>query len=245
MNIIPSSIASLQGDILRHVFEEAPREACGLIVDDCYVPCQNIHEQPEKFFTLCPKAYAKASKKGDIRAVFHSHTNDYNRFSPSDARACRQGNLPWLMYCTTTDDWHYADPTGNAPYEGRQWSYGIHDCYSLVRDFYKKEFQIELADFERGDEMEWEKPSWNMFENNFQGQGFIVCERAEQKGDVLLMQLQAPLPNHVGVLAKPDGNIFYHHLLDRLSEANIYGGYWEKNTNKVLRHRELVNANQG
>jgi cell wall-associated NlpC family hydrolase len=93
--------------------------------------------------------------------------------------------------------------------------------------------------------MEWEKPSWNMFENNFQEQGFIVCERAEQKGDILLMQLQAPLPNHVGVLAKPDGNIFYHHLLDRLSEANIYGGYWEKNTNKVLRHRELVNANQG
>lgn len=239
MTAIPPSIASIQGNILRHVFEQAPNEACGLIVSGEYVPCQNIHDKPESYFSLCPKDFARASKKGTIEAVFHSHPSSYNKFSPDDAKACRQSNLPWLMYCTVTDDWHYADPTGDAPYEGRQWSYGIHDCYGLVRDFYKNEFGIKLDNFERGDEMEWSSPGWNMFEEHVGSQGFATCDGAAKKGDLLLMQLQAACPNHMGVLANPSANIFYQHLFGRLSEANIYGGYWAKNTVKVFRHRDL------
>jgi cell wall-associated NlpC family hydrolase len=79
-----------------------------------------------------------------------------------------------------------------------------------------------------------------MFEQNFASQGFVLCDDSPQKGDMILMQLQAPQPNHVGVMAEPSANIFYHHLLDRLSEANIYGGYWEKATSKILRHKELL-----
>jgi proteasome lid subunit RPN8/RPN11 len=240
MMIIPPSITSIQGDMLQHAFAEAPKEACGLVVNGKYVPCQNVHEEPEKYFTICPKAYAKACKKGEVEAIFHSHTTNYNKFSPSDARSCKQSNVPWVMYCTVTDDWHYADPTGNAPYVGRQWHYGIHDCYSLLKDFHHREFGIELADFQRGEEMEWDSPDWNMFEQNFADQGFVSCDDSPKKGDMILMQLQAPKPNHVGVMVEPDTNIFYHHLLDRLSEANIYGGYWEKATNKILRHKEFL-----
>ena len=41
----------------------------------------------------------------------------------------------------------YADPRGDAPYLGRDWVYGIHDCYSLMRDFYRRELEIVLDDF--------------------------------------------------------------------------------------------------
>lgn len=238
--ILPSSLFSIQGTMIAHAMEEAPKEACGLVVNGEYIPCINSHPSPKTNFAISSESYAAAERKGNIEAIFHSHPSDYNGFSPHDAKACRASNVPWAMYCLATGDWHYADPTGNAPYEGRQWHYGIHDCYSLVRDFYRNEFGIELDDFERGDEMEWENSDWNMFEQNFENQGFVACDVSEKKGDVVLMQLQASMPNHVGVIARPEHNIFYHHLLDRLSEANVYGGYWAKHTCRVLRHRELL-----
>jgi cell wall-associated NlpC family hydrolase len=139
-----------------------------------------------------------------------------------------------------TSEWSYADASGNAPFLGRPWVYGIYDCYSLFRDFYKREFNIQLADYNRGAEFEWASPEWRMFEKNVKDQGFVEVESAERKGDMLLMQLQSPFPNHTGVLTNPSRNIFYHHLLDRFSEENVYGGYWAKHTNKVLRHKELL-----
>lgn len=240
MNILPDYIVAIQGDILAHVFQEAPKEACGIIAKGRYHPCKNIHDSPIDHFAIAPKDYARIEKKGDIQTVFHSHVGSFNKFSPHDARVCRQMNVPWLMYCTGTDEWHYADPTGNAPYLGRQWHYGIQDCYSLARDFYLRELAIELDDFERKEEFEWTNPNWNMFEENLESQGFITCDSPGKKGDIFLMQLDAPHPNHFGVLVEPERNIFYHHLLDRLSEANVYGGYWEKNTSKILRHKELL-----
>jgi proteasome lid subunit RPN8/RPN11 len=237
--ILPPSIASLQNQLVAHAMEESPREACGLIVDGQYVRCSNIHATPESNFAIGTADYIKAEAQGTIEALFHSHPSKYNKFSVHDAKACRTMNMPWVMYCLGTGDWHYADPTGNAPYEGRQWHYGISDCYSLVRDFYRREFGIMMDDFERGEEYEWEDREWNQFERNFANQGLVAIEQPAQKGDIFLMQLQSPCPNHFGVLAVPSSNIFYHHLLDRLSEANVYGGYWAKHTNKVLRHKEL------
>jgi cell wall-associated NlpC family hydrolase len=132
------------------------------------------------------------------------------------------------------------DPTGNAPFLERPWLYGIYDCYGLLRDYYRREFSIELDDYDRGEEFEWKSSEWRMFEKNFEGQGFReVGDGQARKGDMLLMQLQADFPNHVGVMHSPEQNVFYQHLLDRLSEASVYGGYWRKNTVKVLRHREL------
>jgi cell wall-associated NlpC family hydrolase len=135
-------------------------------------------------------------------------------------------------------NFYYADPTGNVPYEERQWIYGIHDCYSLVRDFHRREFDIVLDDFDRGEELEWQSKDWQMFSRNYAKQGFRRIDRPSQKGDVLLMQIDAPFPNHVGVMTG-DGILFYHHLMDRLSEKAIWGGMWEKVTSYVLRHESL------
>jgi proteasome lid subunit RPN8/RPN11 len=242
MNILPASIVAIQGDLLAHAFEKAPEEACGLIVSGKYIPCKNAHSSPLTNFAIDAKDYARASKRGDIQAVFHSHPDKMNKFSLHDIRACKQSNLPWVMYCVGTGDWSYADPSGDQPYLGRQWHYGVSDCYALFRDFYRREFGIILDDFERGEDLEWASPGWSMFQDNVLQQGFVDIEEPSQKGDMLLMQLQASSPNHAGFLAEPDKNIFYHHLVDRLSQADIYGGYWTKNTVRVLRHKTLLSC---
>jgi len=77
-----------------------------------------------------------------------------------------------------------------------------------------------------------------MFADNYSQQGFYEISKPEHKGDFLLMQINAPSPNHAGVIVG-DGCSFYHHLMGRLSEKSVYGGYWAKMTTKVLRHKDV------
>jgi proteasome lid subunit RPN8/RPN11 len=238
--MIPDIFSPLLPAFQDHARSAMPNEACGLVVNGKYIRCKNAHEDATRYFAIEAKDYMRAEKKGPVQLVFHSHTDFASDFSPHDIKSCKRSNVPWLMYAVGANSWSYADPTGNAPYLGRQWAYGIYDCYSLVRDYYKREFAIQLDDYDRGDEFEWTSPEWRMFEKNFQAQGFIDAEGPAQKGDVLLMQLQAQFANHVGIIADPPRNIFYQHLLGRLSEENIFGGYWAKHTNRLLRHRSMV-----
>lgn len=214
-------------------------EACGIIAGGKFWPCKNIHSSPLENFAIDAKDYANLDGL-EVEAIFHSHPGFNDAFSRHDIIACKQINVPWVMYCTGANSWHHMDPTGNAPYLERPWLYGIYDCYGILKDYHQREFSIYLDDYERGQEFEWKSGEWRMFEKNFKKQGFIeIGDLPMQKGDMILMQLQADFPNHVGVVHSPTENIFYQHLLGRLSEANIYGGYWQKNTIKVLRHKEL------
>lgn len=216
----------------------APQECCGFIVNDKIIPCENIHSSPESNFAISAEDYARAEDVGTIEAIYHSHVGGMDGFSMHDIKACKQCNIPWVMVHLPSNNFHYIDPTGNAPYEGREWSYGVHDCYALVRDFYIREFGIELDDFERGEDEEWLNPGWGMFINNYEAQGFVEIGRPEKKGDILLMRLQSPEPNHVGVM-NGNGASFYQHLSSRPSQSAVYGGYWAKVTVKVLRHKDV------
>ena len=233
-------IDSLKAEMAAYAQQNAPQESCGLIAGGAFHPCENIHPRPEESFAISAEDYARLEGLG-IEAVFHSHLGFDERFSRHDILACKESGLPWVMYCTGANSWHQMDPTGNAPYLERPWIYGIYDCYGLLRDYYRREFGIELDDYERGDEFEWTSPEWRMFEKNFRSQGFSEAPEGDiRKGDMILMQLQADYPNHVGVIHQPDQNIFYQHLLNRLSEASVYGGYWQKCTTRILRHKELL-----
>lgn len=226
-------------EIVRLSNEALPNEACGFIVDGKVVACNNAHESPSSNFRITAEEYAKAEKLGTIEAVFHSHGPGYPaHFSPADVKMCKQQNLPWVLYHTEKAKFTYANPCEDAPYLERQWVYGITDCYALVRDFYRREFAIVLDDFERGEELEWESRDWQMFGRNYKKQGFYEVDKPTQKGDILLMQIDAPFPNHVGVMSG-DGMLFYHHLMDRLSQASIWGGFWEHSCCRILRHKDL------
>lgn len=215
-----------------------PSECCGFVVNGDLVPCKNVHDSPLTNFAISAEDYARAEGLGVIEAVYHSHVSELNQFSRHDIQACKQLNIPWIIYHLHSGDFHYGDPTGKAPYEGREWIYGLHDCYSLVRDFYLREFQIELDDFYRGEDEEWLNSGWSMFTDNYESQGFKEVGRPDRRGDVLLMQLQSDVPNHTGVMIG-GGNRFYQHLSNRLSLSSVYGGYWAKVTVKVLRHKDL------
>jgi len=223
---------------LAHAKEEYPKEAVGLVHvikgKNRYFKCQNLAETPDEHFILNPKDYLEAEKKGEIIAVVHSHPKTNPAPSPADKVACEASGLPWFIVNPNTETWGEYKPEGwELPYVGREFSHGIVDCYSLVRDFYKREFKLQLNDYNRRDQW-WEKGE-NMYLDNFAKEGFNETTLEQiAYGDLFLMQLESPVPNHAGIYLG-DG-VVLHHVQGRLSSRDVYGGYYQKVTAKVLKH---------
>ena len=229
---------TIKDQALAHAKEDFPKEAVGLVHvvkgKNRYFKCRNIAETPDEHFILDPDDYVKAETKGEITAVVHSHPKTSPAPSPADMVACEASGLPWFIVNPNTETWGSYKPNGfELPYVGREFSHGIVDCYSLVRDFYKREFNLELNDYNRRDQ--WWYKGENMYLDNFAKEGFKEIDISEVGyGDLFLMQLESPVPNHAAIYL--DQGIVLHHVQGRLSSRDVYGGYYQKVTAKVLKH---------
>ena len=230
--------SEIKEQALAHAKETHPVESVGLIHivkgKNRYFKCKNIAETPDEYFVLDPEDYLKAEKKGEVIAVIHSHPTTNPTPSSADVVACEASGLPWFIVNPITEEWGEYSPKGyELPYVGRKFSHGLIDCYSLVRDFYKREFGLQLNDYNRRDQW-WEK-GLNMYLDNFAKEGFKEIELSEVSyGDLFLMHLESPVPNHAAIYLNE--GIVLHHVQGRLSSRDVYGGYYQKVTAKVLKH---------
>ena len=224
---------------LIHAKEQDPKESVGLLLNvkgkQRYYPCNNLAISNYQCFILDPEDYVKADKLGEIVAVVHSHPTTPPNPSQADKISCEDSNLPWYIVNPKTEQWFYFEPSGyQAPILGRQWVWGITDCWSLVRDWYKKEKKIILKDYERPITPEefLQKP---LFEKYALETGFRELSSTEkcENGDVLLMSILHPTLNHVALFF--DGDVI-HHLTDRLSCREPYSEWLLKCTGKRYRY---------
>lgn len=225
-----------KAQILEHAKSEFPREACGLMAvvkGRCrYFPCRNIAETPDEHFVL--DGWNEVEDLGEIVAIVHSHPTTNPQPSAADRVACEKSQLPWFIVNPKTEQWGQCEPVGfELPYVGRQFVHGIVDCYSLCRDWYKREWGLNLRDYERRDQ--WWDNGENLYLDNFMKEGFYKIPLQElQRGDALLMQLVSPVPNHAAIYLG-DQQVL-HHVQGRLSSRDVYGGYYGKSTACALRH---------
>ena len=243
--------------IRRYAISRLPEEACGYILregeDLTFYSCTNVNENPRFNFTISAASTAKASRFGEIVALFHSHTEaNYPSFSNQDLKTCNKGNIPWVLLKLPESEFKWLQPANRLPLLEREFVWGEQDCAALVRDIYAG-IGIAINDYPRG-ELEIERngykdfawnldPTWNLYIDNFEKEGFDWIAPGEpiQKYDVILFNYEAPfgVANHAGVFMEPESNIFYHHLLGRLSERTIYGQGWRNLTIGIIRHKDL------
>ncbi len=226
-------------DALIHAQEEDPKESCGFLLNikgkEKYFPCENLSTYSQQCFIIDPNDYIKAEESGNILAVVHSHPVTPPVASQADMIGCENSNLPWHIVNPKTEEWGYLEPSGyKPPLLGRPWVWGITDCWSLVRDWYKEEKNIILRDWDRPSTPQQflEKP---LFESCAWRTGFRELRPNEKllNGDVLLMSILSPTLNHVAIFINGD---VLHHLADRISCKEPYNEWLLKCTGKRYRY---------
>ncbi|MFK8873785.1 MULTISPECIES: C40 family peptidase [Serratia] len=222
--------------ILAHAEAEYPRECCGVVVQSGrrqrYVRCRNLAPEPTEQFSLAPADYAAAEDSGTIVAIVHSHPDATTQPSQLDLAQCDLSQLPWIIASWPEGDIREVIPReGVKPLLERPFVHGIWDCYAIVRDWYQLERGIALPDFTRTDG--WWNRGENLYIVHYAEAGFVPASGELLVGDVIVMQVQAPEPNHAAVYLG-DG-IMIHHMYGQLSNRVSYGGYWQERTITVLR----------
>jgi len=227
-------------DIRAHAAREFPKESCGLVIvvkgKARYVPVRNIADRNEHF-VMHHDDQTAAEEAGEVVMVVHSHPNIAPQPSQADLVGCEASGLPWLIVNWPTGAIHQFSPSGYvAPLYGRQFAHGVLDCYSFIQAYYQSLCGITLPDFDRPDE--WWLKGMDLYLDGFEAAGFKRVDGPPQKHDGLLMRVGSPVPNH-GAIFLGDGRIG-HHQMGRLSSRDVYGGWYEKITTHVLRHRSFL-----
>lgn len=87
-------------EIFAQAAAEAPREMCGLIVEENneekYIPCENISTE-ENQFEIDGKVLGKYQLISKIKYIVHSHYNQDCRPSEVDKKQCREVGIPYLI----------------------------------------------------------------------------------------------------------------------------------------------------
>ena len=232
---------SWKQDALVHAKDQDPKESCGLLIDvkgkEKYYPCKNLSSYSQQCFIIDPEDYAKAEDSGKVLAVIHSHPVTPPVASQADMISCEESGLIWHIVNPKTEQWGFYKPSGyKPPLIGRHWVWGITDCWSLVRDWYKEKLGITLRDWDRPTTPEEfiENP---MFEKCAWRTGFrqLRPEEKLKNGDLIFMSIMATGLNHVAIFL--DGDVL-HHLADRISCKEPYNQWLLKCTGMRLRYAQ-------
>lgn len=227
-------------DILNHAEQCQPLECCGLIVRvagaERYWPCRNTCIERGRF-VLDPLDWIEAEEAGEIAKVVHSHVYQSADPTEADRVGCEASGVPWLIVSWPNGATVEIEPCGfQLPLIGRQFCWGVTDCFTLVRDYYRTELGLLIDSF-GGYEHNFCEIGQNLYLNRYKAAGFVEVDDL-RRHDVILMQVGAT--NVVGHAAVYLGyEQIMHHVLNRLSCCAPYGGLWRDATRKILRHESL------
>ena len=134
----------------KHAENIFPDESCGLLAiiqgEKKYWPCKNLSNENFDYFIMDPEDYAKCEDQGEVIALIHSHPHGSPYPSETDKAGCEFSGLEWYIYSLEMKSWHSFKPSNWKPDNliGREWAWGLQDCWSLVMDFYNKNLNLKF-----------------------------------------------------------------------------------------------------
>jgi len=250
-----------QASIDQHIISQYPREACGFLLQNgTYFPCVNVAGDKEEHFRISAEDWTKAEDLSPIVGVVHSHPNWTEKASEGDRVSCESSGLPWYIYSVHTNQegevyrsgMSVIEPSGyKSPLVGRPFHHGTLDCLQIILDYYSWELGIDLGKYEREDD--WWMSGKDYYRELLPLAGFkkVAGENVEDivlmEGDVVLMQIKSPVPNHAAIYLEhgtlksqsglhPTPGSILHHMYGNDSKRDVFGGYWLRHTVSIWRY---------
>ena len=140
------------------------------------------------------------------------------------------------MYNLTSDLFKIYEPINiNKNYIGRYFEIGKYDCYTLIKDFFKNELNIDISalinytDFIQAQDVFNENLSLNFFEKK----GFKIIENKEllEKNDILI--LKNNLGKHFAIYL--GNNQILHQPTLSFSKIENYCNFYRRHTELAYR----------
>ena len=239
--------------ILNHAAACYPRESCGVIVNRKYIECQNIAASDSEF-VIDPRDIVRAEQMGKVEAIVHSHPDGSTKPSTFDRLQMPLHGVPWVIVSYPEIDIKVHKPSPYAaPLINREYIHGVLDCFSIVRDYYARELDISIDNFERVDRWWESSDSADLYIDNFKSQGFVQVDTL-RRHDVILCRVQPTQHvNHALIYLGDDGqltseqseqvigdHLVLHHPYLRRARREIYGKIWQERTAIIVRHKSLM-----
>jgi len=125
---------------------------------------------------------------------------------------------------------------------GRPFELGRTDCFKMVRDFYKQNYDIELRNYARP--RDWQADTTDIIGLSYEQEGFDKVTdwslKTLQPGDLLCMAISSSKPNHLAIYV--GDNTIVHHKVYTMSSAEVLRDFWRNTTCYVLRHKDVPNT---
>jgi len=205
--ILPATwSAEIDAAARAHALEAYPAEAAGIVESGHYVRLENRSIDPKADVWLSDDDLLRVAN-ADV--FFHSHPDGIGGPSAQDMIYQMQLGIPFvILVLPFIDLFAFGDQLPRAPLIGRGFRHGVHDCYSLIRDWYAEQ-GVDLVEGPR--DWEWWLKGQDLYLENFERAGFKAIPPSEstRAGDVLLFKFNHKVPMHGGLAQ--DGGLILHH----------------------------------
>ncbi len=223
-----------------YVLEQYPKETCGVIANNLFVPLENISNAPEKSFKFKPEEYALYIDKTE--AIVHSHSINANKPPKFDGRTPsladrlnqKNSNKLWgIVSCEgeNVTPFLYYPHISNTNYFGRQFIPYIDDCFTIIQDYIYFELQKEPPKYKI--DYDWiNVTNFNEVLLPFLNYpGFIEVDdlNKTQNGDIIVVNHRLGNVSHLGIIH--NGQVIHQDVLSTIVPLSNFIG----NIVKILR----------
>tara|TARA_R110002020_G_scaffold85730_1_gene211378 strand:- start:8232 stop:8972 length:741 start_codon:yes stop_codon:yes gene_type:complete len=236
--------------IKQHALAENPRECCGVIASQgaksIVFECRNVSETPEETFSLSTADYLRASRKGKIRSIYHSHPNTNKTFSNYDILNSQAHRLDYILYNIPSNSFSFFDYKKNKTFiYNKFFKTQTADCYSLVKEYYQK-LDINLLDVQNSRiNPDWHAQNPNLGEEIFKlnvDENKHVFHQIHtdqlKEHDILSFELiKGKGPVHVGVYL--GDNTFTHHPRGKYPCIEPLNSTYKKRIHSIFRYEKF------
>lgn len=218
-------------------------ESCGLVIYTGFsykvYPAENAAKNKQDFFIISPLDYLMASSFGLVVACYHSHIGENIDFSIFDKINCKNHGISFILYHQPSGLFKIISNKDILNYnEYKEFSLGVNDCYTLVKDYYKQEKNIELPPIFRQEGWENEWPP-EIFEKFYSETGFLKIDdlKEARKDDIICFDyFNLKKPSHFAVYL--ENNYIFHHPRGKFVQISLLTDPEIRKILFLLRHKE-------